>query len=293
MSMNFAREQSLLRQKLQAKASPEVAAAKGQQLAGVTFLGAADSDVAAAATTLAATYPQMGRAQMTAFVRTLWNSKIHELRAVGALLLASRNTLLEPADLPLVETFLQDVADDSVKRALARDVVGAIVCKNKKLWKDLKRLADRESMRLAAVRAAALPLADDPEAFPRFIELVTPLLAVAEPALQAAIDDVLAGSASMHYDSAVEFARQHARPVTLSKPKPVAPPPPIAAAPAVTVAPKPKTPKAASAAKAPKAPKTPKAQPAAVTPAPAKPVRTKPAPKQRSAAKAPGSRTRS
>lgn len=277
MSMNFAREQSLLRQKLQAKASPEVAAAKGQQLAGITFLGAPADEVEAAATALAATYPQMGRAQMTAFVRTLWNSKIHELRAVGALLLASRNSLLEPADLPLLETFLQDVADDDVKRSLARDVVGAIVKKNKKLWKDLKRFGGNESLRLAAVRAAALPLADDVEAFPRFVELVTPLLAVAEPTLQTAIDDVLVAAAARHYDAALEFARQHARSVTLVKPKPVAPTPPPA--PTVAVKPKPKT------AKAPKV---------AVTPAPAKPDDAKPPAKKRSAAaKTTGSRARS
>lgn len=238
MSMNFAREQSLLRQKLQAGSSPELAAARQQQHPGVTFLGASDADVAAAATALAATHPQMGRAQMTAFVRTLWQSRIHELRAVGVQLLAARATLLEPADLPLLEGFVKDVADDGVQRQLARDVIGAIVVKNRKLWKDLKRFAggSHAGLRLCGVRAAAHALADDAEAFPRFVDLVTPLLAVADAALQAAIDEVLVAAAERHHDAALAFAQQHARQVTL--PKPAAPPAPLPALPARPAVPK-------------------------------------------------------
>src|SRR5688572_16802848 len=120
MSMNFAREQSLLRQRLQAKASPDFAQARQQEHGGTTtFLGADDATVAQAATELAATHPQMGRAQMTAFVRTLWNSKIHELRSVGVQLLAARASLLEPADLPFLEGLLQDAAVDAVAEQLA------------------------------------------------------------------------------------------------------------------------------------------------------------------------------
>lgn len=272
MSMNFAREQSLLRQKLQAKASPELAQARAQQHAGaLTFLGAAETEIAGAAQTLAATYPQMGRAQMTAFVRTLWSSKIHELRAVGVQLLAARAALLEPADLPLLEGFLKDAADDAVHAQLAREVIGALVAKNKKLWKDLKRFAGAEQcgLRLAGVRAAALALADDSEAFPRFADLVAPLLAIADPALQAAIDEVLAASAALHYDAASAFAQQHARTVALSKPKPKPapppPPPPAPPTPTVTMKPAPK-PKAAAVAKKPAPAKKAAAKPAAKKP---------------------------
>jgi hypothetical protein len=41
----------------------------------------------------------------------------------------------------LLEQFLKDEATDGVQRQLADGVLGALVNKNKKLWKDLKRYA--------------------------------------------------------------------------------------------------------------------------------------------------------
>lgn len=267
MSMNFAREQSLLRQKLQAKASPELAAARQQQLVGVTFLGAADAEIAAAAAALAATYPQMGRAQMTAFVRTLWSSKIHELRAVGVQLLAARAALLEPADLPLLEAFLHDPADEAVRQQLARDVVGPLVGKHKKLWKDLKRFvgSGHAGLRLAGVNATARALQEDAEAFPRFVDLVTPLLAVADAALQAAIDDLLGLAAELHREAATAFVQQHNRSVVLPKPRPKLVPAPAPAAAAPTPAPV-AAPAAVPVKTAKRAPKAPAAKPATTKP---------------------------
>lgn len=233
MSMNFAREQSLLRQRLQAKASPDLAQARQAEHGGtMTFLGADDGAVAQAAAELAATYPQMGRAQMTAFVRTLWSSKIHELRSVGVQLLAARAMLLEPADLPFLEGLLQDDHVDAVAAQLAGDVLGALVVKNKKLWKDLKRFAGgaHDGLRRAAVRAARLPLAADAEAFPRFAELAAPLLAHPDPLVQRAIDDVLAAVAATHGDAARAFAAQHGRQVSWPKAKVVKPAKPAAPA---------------------------------------------------------------
>lgn len=242
MSMNFAREQSLLRQKLLAKASPDIAALLQQQHGGtVTFLGADHASVQQAAKDLAAAWPAMGRAQMTAFVRTLWSSKIHELRAVGAHLLAARAALLEYADLPLLEGFLQDDAIDAVHELLARDVVGALANKNKKVWKDLQRFAASTSERLrrAAVRAATLPLMLDAESFPRFAAVIAPLLAATDAALQTAIDRALVAAAANHGEAVRAFVLQHGRQVELPKPAPK-PAPPTPAAAAAVAAPIPK-----------------------------------------------------
>jgi hypothetical protein len=248
MSMNFGREQSLLRQRLQAKGNP-AAAAEQQQRHGTsqTFLGAPDAEIAAAAGDLAAAFPAMGRAQMTAFVRTLWKSRIHELRAAGAHLLAMRASLLEPADLPFLEDLLGDEAAEAVLGRLAADVLGALVSRHKKLWKDLRRLAgsDKDGLRRAAVRAARLPLQSDDEAFARFRELAEPLLAHADPLCQQALDEALQAAAPRHHAAASAFVQQFARSVVLPPPAPIAPPPP---APAVT-----KPVKAAPAAPEPKA----------------------------------------
>ncbi|MBL8755206.1 MAG: DNA alkylation repair protein [Planctomycetes bacterium] len=266
MSMNFAREQSLLRQKLQAKASPDLAAARLATLGSgpVTFLGADDTAVAQAASDVAAAWPAMGRAQMTAFVRTLWNSKIHELRDVGVRLLAMRAALLEPADLPLLEGFLQDQALDAVHATLARDVVGAVVARNRKLWKDLKRFAASTTvaLRRAAVRASAAPLADDPDGFPRLVDVLAPLLAEADPVLQAAIDATLGAAAATHGESVRAFAQQHGRSIVVQKPAPA----PVASTPTPAAAAAP-APKSSAPAKA--------AEPTAVVPAATKAVAKK------------------
>lgn len=253
MSMNFGREQSLLRQRLQAKGNP-AAAAEQQQRHGTTqtFLGAPDAEIAAAAGDLAAAFPAMGRAQMTAFVRTLWKSRIHELRAAGVHLLAMRASLLEPADLPFLEDLLGDEAADAVLARLAAEVLGALVCRHKKLWKDLRRLAgsDKDGHRRGALRATRLPLQGDDEAFVRFRELAEPLVGHADPLSQQALDEALRAAAQRHHAAATTFVQQFARSVALPPPAPVAPPPPPPAPtpPAVT-----KPAKAAPAAVEPKA----------------------------------------
>jgi hypothetical protein len=237
MSMNFAREQSLLRHRLQALGSPTLAAARQLENGGTTtFLGTDGDAVAAAAADLEAAHPDMGRAQMTAFVRTLWQSRIYELRAVGVHLLAARAHLLEPADLAFLEGLLKESEVDALAQPLAGEVIGTLVVKNKKLWKDLRRFAQasQDVLRRAAVRASRLPLLEDSEAFPRFAELAEPLFAVADAALQRAIDELLAAAAAVHADAVQEFAARHGRAVTLPKKKAVRKPAEPKAAPKAT-----------------------------------------------------------
>ncbi|MBL9079849.1 MAG: DNA alkylation repair protein [Planctomycetes bacterium] len=241
--MNFSREQMLLRQRLQAAGSPAVAQQLQQEIGGdMTFLGAGDDAIRAAASDLAAAYPQMGRAQMTAFVRTLWQSRIHELRAVGVELLAARAELLEPHDLAFLETLLKEGEADALASKLAADVLGTLVVKNKKLWRDLRRFANasNEALQRAAVRACRLPLLHDDTAFERFEELTTPLFAVADARLQQAIDELLAAAAAVHLDAVQALAQKHGRTVKVkARPrskaaaaKPAAPKPAKAAPPA-------------------------------------------------------------
>lgn len=282
MSMNFGREQSLLRQRLQAKGSAAHAASQKESHGTTqTFLGTADDEVAAAARDLAAAFPAMGRAQMTAFVRTLWKSRIHELRAAGVHLLALRHQLLEPADLPFLEELLRDEAVDAVLHQLADQVLGSLVLRHKKLWKDLQRLAgtEHERLRRAAARACRAPLQEDAEAFARFDALAKSLLAFADAAVQRAIDEALCSAAPLHHAAASAFVREHGRSVQLPPPAPVAPAPPLEEAPPGKQLGRPQTDEPAAAAPAKKA---------------AKPkVATKPEPKSASRpAEAKGSRSK-
>lgn len=214
MSMNFGREQALLRQRLTAKGSEELAAERTAQFGdGVKFLGVDDAEVQLAAQDLADTYPDMGRAQMTAFVRTLWSSKTHELRCVGIEILAQRATLLEPPDLSFVEGLIKEATTEELGARIAGDVLGPLVCKNKKLWRSLGKLAksaDEKLMR-AAVRATRAPIAADKSVFSRFEELVTPLLAEADAILQQAIDEVLKAAAEQDAEAVKAFAEAHGR----------------------------------------------------------------------------------
>lgn len=216
MSMNFGREQSLLRQRLGAAASAEVAAATSPGLAsGTTCLGAPPAAIAAAASDLLANHPQMGRAQMTAFVRTLWQSKIHELRAVGIAVLAARIHLLEAADLPVVEKLLADAG--SQDQALLTSVVGPLVARHKKLGKDLERLslAGDAGRRAAAIAAFAPVVAAQADGFARFAKFVEKLLPSADPELWRAVDAVLAAAAPHARDAVVAFAQRHGRQVAM------------------------------------------------------------------------------
>lgn len=214
MSMNFGREQALLRQRLTAKGSEELAAERAAQFGdSLKFLGAENAEVIAAASDLAETYPDMGRAQMTAFVRTLWSSKTYELRCVGIEILAMRASLLEPPDMAFVQGLLKEASIEAVSDRIAHDVLGPLVCKNKKLWKDLNKLAKsaNERLRRAAVRASAAPIAADSSVFQRFEEMVTPLLSDTDAMLQKAIDEVLVAAAEQDADAVHAFAKEHGR----------------------------------------------------------------------------------
>ncbi|MCK5940862.1 MAG: DNA alkylation repair protein, partial [Planctomycetes bacterium] len=132
-------------------------------------------------------------------------------RAVGVEILARRAELLEPPDLPFVEGLLKEAHDEAVRAHLARDVLGPLVCKNKKLWKDLNKLAKSadERLRLAAVQAAKAPCASDGSVFDRFEKLVTPLLAKADEHVQSAVDEVLRAAAEHDADAVKAFADAH------------------------------------------------------------------------------------
>jgi hypothetical protein len=212
MSMNFGREQALLRQRFTASGSAELATERAAQFGdSVKFLGASDEDIITAATELADTYPQMGRAQMTAFVRTLWGSKTYELRAVGIRILSLRATLLEPPDMAFIEGLLKDATIGDMLSRIACDILGILVSKNKKTWKDLGKFSksSNERVKLAAVLAAKEAVVADGSLFDRFEKLVTPLLPVEDQQLQAAITAATSAALAQDSDAAKAFMDSH------------------------------------------------------------------------------------
>lgn len=225
MSMNFGREQALLRQRLTAAGSEQAAATMREQHGDVaTFLGAPRSEVDDAARELADAFPEMGRAQMTAFVRTIWRTKIHELRLVGVDLLARRTALLEPPDMPFVVELIAQARIDELSDRIARDVLGPLVAKHKKHWSDLQKLTrDKDArVRRAGVLGALVPLGDDGSLFDRFEKLAKPLLAAgtSEPTeVLAAVDEVLQRAAAAAREEVAAFAAEHGRKLRMPKPR--------------------------------------------------------------------------
>ncbi|MEC7725358.1 MAG: hypothetical protein VYD05_07590, partial [Planctomycetota bacterium] len=97
--------------------------------------------------------------------------------------------------------------------SLAAEVLGVLVQNNKKLWKELQRLAAADDARLqvAAVRAAKGPCAVDAEVFDRFAKLAAPLLEGGDLALLDAVDEVLAAATAQAADAVQAFAAEHGR----------------------------------------------------------------------------------
>ncbi|MFK7742049.1 MAG: DNA alkylation repair protein [Planctomycetota bacterium] len=215
MSMNFGREQALLRQRLTANASEQHAAELAERFGpDLKYLGAAPDEVATAGSELVAQFPEMGRAQMTAFVRTLWKSKTHELRLVGVDVLARRSELLEAPDMPVVIELLEQSSVPACCDRIADDVLGPLVSRNKKLWKDVQKLGkhSKPHVQRAAVRACRAPLASDGALFERFEKLVTPMLGDdADAELLKSVDGVLAAAAEQAAESVRAFAAEHGR----------------------------------------------------------------------------------
>lgn len=212
--MNFGREQALLRQRLTAAGTKERAAEDAACFGdGRKYLGAPSDECDAAALDLTEEFPEMGRAQMTAFVRTLWRSKTHELQQVAVGVLARRSELLESPDVPFVLELL-DAATDQLSDRIAEHVLGPLVSRNKKHWRDLQKIGKRPDLRLrrAAVLASRVPLANDGSVFDRFEKLATPMLDSDDDgvdALQETIESALQSAAAQAPEPVANFAARH------------------------------------------------------------------------------------
>lgn len=222
MSMNFGREQALLRQRLTAAGTKERAAEDAACFGdGRKYLGAPSDECDAAALDLTEEFPEMGRAQMTAFVRTLWRSKTHELQQVAVGVLARRSELLESPDVPFVLELL-DAATDQLSDRIAEHVLGPLVSRNKKHWRDLQKIGKRPDLRLrrAAVLASRVPLANDGSVFDRFEKLATPMLDSDDDgvdALQETIERALQSAAAHAPEPVATFAARHGLDVAVAE----------------------------------------------------------------------------
>lgn len=210
--MNFGREMALLRQQLTAAGSPErAAAAKAALPAGVELqcLGAGPDAVREAATALATAHPETTRAQLTAFVKKLWQTNMLELRGAGIVLLERRAELLEPPDLAFLVELLRTAKLESQFDPLVQSVVGPFVLRHKKLHKDLRRWAEEANpwLRRGALLALA-PLAAAGD-LALFTTIAVPLLGDPDPLVQTALSEVLRSAGKAQPAAIGAFLAQH------------------------------------------------------------------------------------
>ena len=210
--MNFSREVAALRVKLTAMGTPARATkAKSYLKSELTFLGVDAKGIRQAAKDFCAAFPEVGRAQLTAFVKALWKTGIYEHRAVGIAILELRRTLLEPADLPILEELLRDSHTWALVDWLAVHVVGDLVTRNKRLTKDLERWAKDKDfwLRRSALLALLLPLRAGKGDLALFERLAVPMFGDTEFFIRKAIGWVLREAGKKQGKAVLAFLDRH------------------------------------------------------------------------------------
>jgi 3-methyladenine DNA glycosylase AlkD len=105
-------------------------------------------------------HPNLTRDELVRFARALFRRRIHELKAAAIVLLESRQELLEPEDLALLEEMLRRSYTWAYVDALAIHVVGPLVERHSGLAARLDRWAKDPDfwIRRSALLALLLPL---------------------------------------------------------------------------------------------------------------------------------------
>lgn len=210
--MIFGRETALLRQKFTALGSPERAQKQKAYLKSeLTFLGVETPAIRAAAKEWTAANAAINRAQLGGFVKHLWKTNVHELRAVGIAILELRRELFVAADLPLVEELLRQARSWAYVDWLAVHVAGDLVARFPKLKKDLRRWAKDEDfwLRRAALLALLPALRTGEGDLGLLAELAVPMLPDQEFFIRKAIGWVLRETAKKQPAFVEQFVAEH------------------------------------------------------------------------------------
>jgi 3-methyladenine DNA glycosylase AlkD len=212
-TLNFSREAAAVRTELAAAGTPARAEKEKRYLKSeLTFLGSGLPAVRAAAAAFLERWPAIGRAQLCAFVRSLWQGNLHEMRCFGLALLEKRTALLAAADLPLLEELLRGSRSWVYVDWLANKVVSPLVTSFPKLKKDLRRWAqDNDFWLRRAALLSLLPAIKQGEtaSIELFEELAVPMLGEQEFFIQKAIGTVLREGGKKQPDFLAAFTGRH------------------------------------------------------------------------------------
>jgi len=152
--------------------------------------------------------PGLDRAHLLAVVTALWDRPVFECRLAALLLLVDRVSLLEAADMDLVEQLLRQSGTWALVDSMAADVAGSLVARFPELSATLDRWAADPDfwIRRSAMLALLVPLRrGDPAPFERFGRYADPMLAEREFFIRKAIGWVLRETAKKQPDLVIAW----------------------------------------------------------------------------------------
>ncbi|MCG5051609.1 MAG: DNA alkylation repair protein [Myxococcales bacterium] len=199
--------QSLARQGSASRARQSQAYLKSD----LTFLGVPVPALRAEAKRLARFEALESRPRLWAFVKSLWNEEVHELRALAVFVLALRVERLEASDLGVLESWLRAARTWALVDELAVHVVGPLAHGSPEA---MRRLATWRRdpdfwLRRAALLAHLLPLRQGRGDFALFATWAAALLADDEFFIRKAIGWVLRETAKKRPELVAAFLSDH------------------------------------------------------------------------------------
>lgn len=200
---------------LRAAGTPERAAAEKQYLkSDLLFYGATLPVIHATVKAAKRACRDLRRPDLCVIVEMLWHEPVHDRRMAAVEFLESYVTLLEPADLALIERFIREARTWALVDPLAANVTGNLVQRFPHLETELDRWSVDPDfwVRRSALLACLLPLrrTADPAVFARFTRYADAMLEEREFFIRKAIAWVLRETAKVSPQLVVAWLRPRA-----------------------------------------------------------------------------------
>ncbi|HKU42383.1 MAG TPA: DNA alkylation repair protein [Polyangiales bacterium] len=177
------------------------------------FLGAGMPVIRREAKALSRRDPDLSRAGLKALVSALWETRVHELRAIAIGLLEQRTDLLRKADAAFLIGLVRDSKTWAYVDWLATKVLGALLVREPTLQAALVRWAKDPDfwVRRTALLALHDPLLQGRGNFELFARLAVPMLGDKEFFIRKAIGWVLRSTSRRTPELTRAFVAAHAR----------------------------------------------------------------------------------
>jgi 3-methyladenine DNA glycosylase AlkD len=153
--------------------------------------------------------PALDHVGLVRLVETLWRRPVFETRMLAVLLLEMFQTLLEPADITLLERLIRESKTWAFVDELAVAIAGPLLQRSPELARTLDRWAEDEDfwVRRAAMLALLLPLRRGQGDFSRFARYADAMLAERQFFIRKAIGWVLRETGKRQPDLVYEWLR--------------------------------------------------------------------------------------